>query len=346
MSELSLKISGQRFDFFNKFDVSLVYNSFASTFSFEGMILNESQKRLFKPLSYNDVQVLFGDEILLTGTGLNTSTSIENSQSLGGISGYSKTGILSDCEIPLSLYPLQSDGLSLRKIADKLIKPFGIKLIIDSSVETKVNKAYNISTCDSGQTIGDYITELAGQRDVIVTHDNNSNLVFTSLNVKEPSVATYTEGMPTTKISLTVNGQGIHSIVTVQKQATIEIDIPGVKTVTNEMVSKYRPTVKKQTSGDNNDTESSAEGVRASELRSISLVIETDRWKWTDGKRINIIKPNHIIEVESPSNFLPNRTRFFVEKIDYKGDSEGVNAIITCVLPEVYNGKTPKNIFN
>jgi len=345
MSELSLKISGKRFDFFDKFDVSLIYNSFASTFSFEGLIVNDEQKALFKPLSFHDVQVLFGDDIFLTGTGLNTSMSIENSQSLGGISGYSKPGVLEDCEIPVSSYPLQSDGLSLKQITEKLLKPFGLKLIIDGSVSTEANKVYQKSTAEQSQKIKDYLTELAKQRNIVITHDFEGNLVFTRLNVNIPSVATYVEGMPTTKISLSVNGQGFHSDISVQKQATIEVDSPGEQNIKNSLISKFRPTVKKQTSGDNNDTESSAEMIRASELRNITLTIETDRWKWTDGKKVNIIKPNMIIDVLSPSNFINKKTRFFVERVDYKGDNSGSSAVLSCVLPECYTGKQPKNLF-
>jgi len=345
MSELSLKISGKRFDFFDKFDVTLMYNSIASTFSFEGLILTDDQKQLFRPLSYHDVQVYFGDDLFLTGIGLNISTSIENALTLGNISGYSKTGVLEDCEIPLSLYPLQSDNLSLSEITEKLIKPFGIKLITDQSVITSASKKYPKTTSEHEQKIKDYITTLAGQRNIIVTHNNEGNLIFTSLNVNSPSVAVYDEGMPSTRISVTTNGQGMHSQISVIKQATIEVDTTGEQTITNNLISKYRPIVRNQTSGDNNDTISTAEMIFASELRNITLQIETDRWKWSDGKKETIIKPNMIIEVISPSNFINNRTRFFVEKVNYKGDNTGIIATIDCVLPECYTGKQPKNIF-
>jgi len=345
MSELSLKISGKKFDFFNEFQLSLEYNSMASTFSFSGLILTDEQKELFRPLSFHDVQVLFGDEILLTGTALSTSTSVENQQTLGGISGYSKAGVLEDCEIPLSLYPLQTDKLTLKEITEKLIKPFGLKLIVDSSVFVKANKKYEKSTAEPDQKIKDYVTELAIQRNIVVTHNSTGDIIFTSVNIINPPVAYYYEGMPSTSISLSVNGQGMHSEITVQKQATIEIDTPGVKTISNSFITKYRPSVNKQTSGDNNDTDPTVQMIRASELRNITLTIQTDRWKWSDGKKETIIKPNQIIEVLSPSNFINNRTKWFVEKVDYSGNHEGTSATISCVLPECYNTNEPKNIF-
>jgi prophage tail gpP-like protein len=345
MSELSIKISGQKFDNWNNFKLSLAYNSVASTFSFDGLVLTPEQKQLFKPLSYHSCQVYFDKELLLSGTIISTSTSVDNNVNLGGIAGYAKPGVLEDCPMPLSLYPLQSDGMSLKEIAEKILKPFAISMVIDSQVTADMDKKYDKSTADASQTVKDYLCELAKQRNIVITHTNGGALLFTRAKSDKQSIATYTEGKPSTKISLSCNGQGIHSDITVQKQATIETDIAGEETVKNNLIKIFRPTVIAQSSGDNDDTSNSAKMIRASELRNITLSVETDRWKWYDGKKLYMIKPNEIIEVESPSNFINKRTRFFVESVELSGNQEGVNAVINCVLPETYSGDEPKNIF-
>lgn len=345
MSSLSLKISGRKFDFFNSFNLNLRFNSIASSFSFEGLIFDDNTKSLFRPLSYNEAQVYMGNELLLTGTILNVSTSAENQKSLASISGYTKTGILEDCNIPTSLYPLQSDKLNIREITQKLLFPFEINLIVDNLAKSAIETKYDKSTADSDQSIKSYIEELTRQRNVILSHNEKGNLLFTKPNIKQPSVATYIEGMPATKISLSVDGQSMHSQITVQKQASLDVDNPGEETIKNDLISKYRPIVKNQTSGDNDNTEDSAYSVLSSELRNIELIIETDRWKWTDGRKLGIIKPNNIIEVHSPTNFINKRTRFFVESISYIGNNEGIMATIRCVMPEVYTDRKPKNIF-
>lgn len=345
MSELSLKISGERFEFFNKFNVSLIYNSVASTFSFEGLIFNQYQNNLFRPLSYHNAEVLWNNEVIITGTILNTSTAIDGSISLGGLSGYSKPGVLEDCEIPLEVYPLQSDRLTLKEITEKIIKPFGLKLIVSPLVADEVNKIFDKTTAKEGQKIKEYLSDLCKSRNIIMTHDTKGNVLFTKLELDKPSIATYIEGMPSTRISLSVNGQAMHSNLTVQRQASIGTDVEGEQTISNSLIKAYRPTVQNQSTGTNSDTALNAEMLRASELRSITLTIETDRWKWTDGKIMRIIKPSEIIEVESPSNYLNKRTRFFVERVDFKGDTQEHPAVLTCVLPEVYNGNAPKNIF-
>ncbi|MDD5013671.1 MAG: hypothetical protein PHW73_01035 [Atribacterota bacterium] len=345
MSELSIKISGQKFDNWNNFKLSLAYNSVASTFSFDGLVLTKEQKQLFKPLSYHACQVHFENELLLTGTIISTSTSIDNNKNLGGISGYAKPGVLEDCPVPISLYPLQSDGMTLREISEKLLKPFEISIVVDSQVSAEMDKKYEKSTADPSSSVKDYLCELAKQRNIVITHTASGSLLFTRAQSDKQSIATYIEGKPSTRISLSTNGQGLHSEITVQKQATIGTDVAGEETIKNNLISIFRPTVTNQTSGDNNDTSNSAKMVRASELKNITLTIETDRWKWYDGKKLYMIKPNEIIEVESPSNFINKRTRFFVESVDLTGNQEGVNAVINCVMPETYSGEEPKNIF-
>lgn len=345
MSNMTLKINGLEFSYFNRFNVSLIHNSIASVFSFDGLSVEEDQKKLFKPLQYHEVKVYYNQSLLISGTGLNTSTSIQNEETLAGISGYSRPGVLGDCPVPLEAYPLQSTGLSLKEIAEKLIKQFGLRLNIDSNVLAEASKVYETEAAEASETISAYLMKLCKPRNILLTHDYLGNLVFTRLNLNAKSIATYREGMPATKITLSVNGQGVHSKISALKQATIDSDNEGQAEETNSLVRAYRPTVVVQSSGDNDDTALLANQERGKELRNIALIIETDRFTWYDGKKVRILRPNNIIDVISPSNFITRRTRFFVEKIEFNGDSEGIGATITCVVPEVYNGAKPQNYF-
>jgi prophage tail gpP-like protein len=344
MSELSLKIQGQHFKFWNNFSLNLVYNSLGSTFSFEGLTITPDQKRLFMPLSYHRCEVLFGTQKLLTGTLLNTGTGVENTISLNGISGYSLPGVLEDCEIPLDVYPLQFDNMSVKDIVEKLIKPFGLALVVDSSVEAEVNKKIDTIAAEPDEKIKSFFEKLCKNKNVVLTHNEHGNVVLTRIREGQ-SVATYIEGMPSTSIKLNVNGQGFHSAISTQKEASTGTDVAGEETINNDLIKAYRPTVKKQDSGENDDTANAAKMIRGSELRGISLTIETDRYKWTDGKTTKIIQPNNLIDVQSPSNYLPKRTRFFVESVTYTGNNEGIKASLKCVLPECYSGEAPKIVF-
>ena len=80
----------------------------------------------------------------------------------------------------------------------------------------------------------------------------------------------------------------------------------------------------------------------ADELRNIKLVIQTDQWT-VGGK---IVRPNNIIEIIAPKLFIFTKRRFYIESVTLVGDEAKTTATWNCVMPEVYNGKTPVNIFD
>jgi prophage tail gpP-like protein len=338
-----LKIKNKKFDFFNGFQLSLRYDSIASTFSFNSYFdpNNPEHKELFKPGSYNKCTLEHNGELLITGYVISNGFNSSPVKELVSIGGYSSAGILEDCEIPTSLYPLQSDGRTLKEITERLIKPFGVKLISDSALSAAINKPYETSTAKESQSIKSYISELAAQKNIIVSHDVNGNILFTRAQTNKVPVFELTSGIPGTKMALSFDGQQMHSSITVQKQADSDGGNAGESTVSNPYASIFRPRVISQSSGDDNDTAQAARNALSAELKNIKLTITTDRWE-IGGK---IIKPNNIISVTNPELYLYKKSKWFIESIDFSGDNTKTTAVINCVLPEVYNNQTPKNIF-
>lgn len=339
------RITNRTINFFNQFNLNLKYDSIASTFSFNFLFdpNNSDHKELACVSHYHIATLEHGGELLLTGYILSQTFNHSIVKELVSIGGYSLSGFLEDCEIPPSLYPLQSDGLTLRQIANRLIQPFKLKLVVDPSVASRVDSVYDTSTASETQTIKGYLTELATQKNVLLSHNEKGNLVFTSAKTKQKPFLHFENGVIGTSMSFAFNGQGMHSHITVQKQASVdEDDNAGESTVVNPYVPfVYRPTVKTQSSGNDNDTALAARQLLGAELKNMKLTIVTDRWQ-IDGK---IIKPGIIISVINPEVYIYKKTLWFVESIDYVGDNKSVTATLNCVLPEVYNGETPVSIF-
>lgn len=338
------RITNRRVDYFNQFKLNLQYDSIASTFSFNFYFdpQNPDHKEMTCVSHYHLATLEHNGELLLTGYVLSQAFNHSNVKQLAAIGGYSLPGFLEDCEIPTSLYPLQSDNLTLRQIAQKLIQPFKLKLVVDPSVSKKVDSVYDTSTASESQTIKGYLTELAAQKQVIISHNEKGELLFTSAKTKQKPILHFEDGVIGTSMSLSFNGQAMHSHITVQKQASVDGDNAGESTVTNPYVPfVYRPKVKTQSSGNDNDTVLAAKQLLAAELKNIKLTIVTDRWE-LDGK---ILKPNNIISVMNPEIYIYKKTNWFIESIDFIGDNKSVTATLNCVLPEVYNGETPVSIF-
>ncbi len=341
-----LKIKKRKYDFFNSFQLNLKYDSVASTFSFNAYFNpeNKDHRELLHIGHFHPIEVEHNDELLVSGILLSEVFKDSSVKELTSLGGYSFPGVLEDCQIPTSIYPLQSDGLSLREIAQKMIKPFNLEMIIDPVVRKKMNAVYDTSTANESQTIKAYLSELASQRNIILSHTPEGKLLFTQANTKKTPIIDFNVpdggSIPGTSMSLSFNGQRMHSKITVLKQAGD--GNAGQITVNNPFVPfTFRPSVLVQNSGDDNDTRKAAENALAKELQNIKLKITTDRFEVDD----KIIKPNNIVSVINPDIFLFKKTNWFIESINFTGNEKQTTAVLNCVLPEVYNGKAPTNIF-
>lgn len=342
---MELKIKGKKVDFFNQFQMSLKFDAIASSFSFLFYYNpeNELHKDLIHVGHFHHCTIDHNGETLITGYLVSQTAVDKSTRQLVQLSGYSYGGNLEDSKIPPSIYPLQSDGLTLKEITTKLLNPFGLKFEIDSEVNSKMNQAYSKVTAEATQSVASYLQELASQKGIIVSHLPNGKIYFTKAKTKMKPILDFGSGIPNTEITLNYSGQGLHSEITVMKQADEDGGNAGQSTVKNPFViGIYRPEIRIQTAGTDIDTTTAARTALSDELKNIKLTIATDRWEDSNGK---ILKPNQIISVQNPNALMPNKMNWFIESVDLIGDSEKTTAVLNCVLPEVYNFSTPVNKF-
>lgn len=335
-----VKINNKKYDFFSSITVNLSYNSFASTFGITAFFdpEDDDHKSLFRPLRYSKVEIEHNNETLLTGRKLNPRFKSSSSPNLATLSGYSLTGVLEDSSIPISVYPLQSDGLSLKEIAEKILKPFDIAVVVDLAVKDRANEVYESSDGKVDGTVKDYLTELATQKSIILSHTSGGALLLTEVKANTRPIADLSDALEKT---MSVSGQKLHSSITALKEASLDGGNAGEKELDNPIIDSFRPRVITQTSGNDNDTELAAIKARASELSAIKLVIKLDSWIVNN----RVIKPNQVISVKDPNIFLFKKTNWFIESVSLSGNAESETAVLNCVPPEVYNGKPPVNIF-
>jgi len=343
-----IKIKNKRYDFFNTVNINLRYDSVGSTFSFNAYFNpdNKDHRELFHVGHYHPITIEHMDELLISGIFLSETFRDSAKKLSTPFGGYSLPGVLEDCQIPTSIYPLESNGLSLREIAQKLVRPFKLQIVIDSSVRSRMNQVYDKTTANETQTISSYLSELASERNIILSHTPKGELLFTQANTTKKPIMDFNlpEGgsIPETKMQLSFNGQRMHSIITVVKQADLDGGNAGQSSVKNPFVPfTFRPKVIVQNSGDDNNTLEVAKNALASELKNVKLTVTVDRWD-IDGKTIT---PNNLISVIAPDLYLYSKTNWFIESVNLLGDNKKETAVLNCVLPEVFNGKTPIYIF-
>lgn len=347
-----LKVGGRDFKYFTNVNVDLGIDTIASTFNFSGFfdISDNELKKIFKPFSYRSCEVWFIDEEnrinerLITGTLLNPALSIQREIRLTGISGYSKTGIFEDVNVPTKLYPLQFDGLSLKQIAQKLCDEFGITLRVFENAEKDANKVLELAKADPGQTIKDFLSKIARDRNITITHDNLGRLLlYKILNQTPPKIKINENDRGVITISFTPNGQALHSDITVIKQASTDNQNEGQITVISPFISGIkRPKVMMLENGSNTDVEKAATAAICSEAKNFQITIELEGWTYQN----KIMRSGFYIQLTAPSIFLET-TKLVLQRVNFKSDpKKGKTLTLTAVLPCVYTGELPsKNPF-
>lgn len=340
--------------FFSKFTLNLKYDSIASTFGAQLYFdpKNPDHAEMACVSHYHECLLEYNGERVFTGYVLSNSFTSKAQKELCSIGGYSKPGVFEDCDIPTSLYPLQVDGMSFREITQRIIAPFNIGLVVDGvarnnsnqlfTLDEKLDKKIEKTNAEESKNIKSFLTDLAVQRNIVLSHDARGNLLFTEPKTTQEPLFHVEKGVIVTDIKMNFNGQGIHSQIEVIRQADSSGSEGGKAIIYNPYCPiVFRPKVVVQSSGDESTLEEFAQQQLAAELKNVTVTVEVDRWD-IDGK---LIKPNNIITIKSPENYIYEKTRFFIESVSLNIDSEKETATLNCVLPEVYNRQVPKNIF-
>lgn len=342
------RFKNRKVDFFNEVSFNLAYDSIASQFGFSFYFNpdNVEHKELSCVSHFHEVVIKHNDVQFLKGQITNQSFSASSKKELSNFSGYSLPGVLEDCQIPPSIYPLQSDGLSLSQIAAKLIKPFNLEMVVDPSVASKMNKSFKTTTATETQTVKDYLTKLASQKDIIMSHDEFGRLLFTQAATTKQPILYIDLTKPTpdgVKYSMEYDGQNMHSHITLLGQSSIDGGNAKEYTIRNPYVigSVYRPKVMSQSSGDDIDTSLAARRALGNELRNVKVTITIDKWLLND----DFIRPNNTISIYAPELYLYNKQDWFIESVNYSADNRSETCVLNCVLPYCYNDDEVVNIF-
>lgn len=341
----------RKVEFFSDFQLSLKYDSFGSIFSFSFYFdpANPEHKELACVTHYHDCEIEHLGETIVTGFALSQGFTYSPSKQLATISGYSKPGFFEDCSIPIESYPLQFNGMSLKSIAERITKPWNkqtkykIGIIIDDSVADLMNKTYPSVEVSNTDSISSVLTKLAQERKIIVSHDDKGNLLFTQAKTNIDPIMKFDFGsgqIPGYEFQHTFNGQGMHSDIVVMKQASMSDNNSIQGTFRNPYVpTVYRP----KTVTMNSDDNLNEFGLRelAKEWENLSLSIKIDRWDLAN----KIIRPNNMIEIQSPELYIYPKSKFFIRQVDYTGSASETTCVLNCCIPEVVNNQMAKSIF-
>lgn len=380
---MKVKIKGNYYDFIESFAFSQGLDSVASSFGFT-VVFNpedENHRNIFRPLSYPKVEFFDdNDKKFFTGIILNHSFAVTAVPDVLALSGYSLSGNLEDCTIPYSLYPLESNKRSLKEIAERYLKPFNIKIVVEESARKDMSLVYEKTSAEPKDTIKEYLSKLASQRNILLSHNENGDLVFFKPDFASKPKFTYTEEN-SLNITLEVNGQNMHSDITILRQPEkkktpkkkkkaaeeekVDADgfpiglLDGILDPDPKPEKKKKPKEKPKFYDSVHNSlveyyrpivEVLSEGdASATKNAALNLVAEefknirinVDVDKWED------IRAGDVVEVQSPNIFVFKKLKLVVESFSKEMQKDSQTMSLSLMLPEAFTGNLNKeNIFD
>ena len=355
---MKIHINNKIVSFFTAGSITLKLDSIASTFEFSCRFSpqNPDHQALLKPLQYLPVEIFNAkDKLIFTGTILNHRFRSNKGRELVVVSGYSKSGILEDVTIPVSAYPLESTNRSLKDIAEKLCGLYGIKVLVSDqaksisggpvkekkiffsaksdyeTIKAKSNSVFGRTSASPTESIKDYLAKLAGQKNIILSHNEKGDVLLFQPDLLQKPKYFFTKGN-SLSMSMDVNGQAMHSEINIVRQPTD--DNQGVSTTDvsrNTLISKYRPTTKILTSGEDTATKDAAKNELASELKNITATVELQNL-------FDEIYPGEIVNVHNHYLYNYAYNRWLVDSITLKFDEKEDTTTLNLVPPESFSG--------
>lgn len=354
---MRVKIDGKEINFFTNGKITLKLDSIGSTFEFSSHFVANSveHQELFKPLQYKSVKFYNSEnKLIFTGTLLNHVFRSDSKRNLVVFSGYSKCGILEDVTIPVKDYPLESNNRSLIDIATRLCALYGIKVSVKKQISNLVNttvaspksikektdfdslkakskSVFGRTSASPTESIKEYLAKLCSQKNIILSHDANGDVVLFQPEYDQRPLPFFTKGN-TLEMSLSFNGQALHSQINVVSQPSDENEgVSIADKAINTLIPVNRPTTKILTSGEETDTKQAAKNELASELKAIQLSIKVQGI-------FDTLFPGQIINCHNHYIYCYAYNRFMVETIDYNFDEKEDTTVINCLIPEAFTG--------
>lgn len=338
-NEVQLLIDNERFDFWTELTIKRSIDSI-DTISFTGPFNYESTKfkELFIPFKYKSLQVFINGERLINGISISTIPSATIKNTIINVSGYSLPGVLEDCTVPDSAFPLEFNNLTILDIAKNLTKPFGLSVVAQSDIG---NKFATIAIKPTDK-IHSFLMDLAQQRNLVISSTVKGELLLWQSKLSTISTELEHGKPPVEQIRPIFNEQAYYSNITGISFVITGVD--GTKySIKNPFLSdRVRPLTFTPQDTINIDLKDSV-NAKAGRMFANMLTYMVDVSTWRD-KNGNLWQPNTTIELLAPAAMVYNKYKFILRSVEFKRDRNSETATLELVPPGSFDGKLPESL--
>lgn len=336
---ISILIDDRLFSFFTSYSMTFEIDTF-DTFSFSAPFDDslEIYREAFRPFAYKPASIYYGNELIFTGILLAPETSVQPDRKEISITGYSKPGILNDCMMPISSYPLEFNNQTLKQITSVVCKPYGIQYRFLLSPGNPFEKV----SLEIDKSIFNFLSGLANQRGLIITNDARGKLVFWLSELGNPT-GSFIEGeLPFISCTPSFNYQSFYSHITgisstTESKSSAKYTYENKYLINRGILRNYNFVAEDVNDSEIKKTVLSKVGYMFGDSVSYELTIQGHR-----NKEGELFKKNTSITLYSPGAAIYRETEFLIKSFTLNRTAGGDTTTFSLVLPGSYTGEIPE----
>ncbi|MDR1251117.1 MAG: LysM peptidoglycan-binding domain-containing protein [Treponema sp.] len=338
--DVSIKIDGKEYTGFTGYELNLNYDSF-DTFSFSAPYSDAMTelRSAAVPFAFKSCDVFYKGSLVFKGTLLTPDPELTDKSGEITLQGYPLCGVLNDCMIPPTKYPLECMGLTIKGIADAACDPYSISVVFDGDI----GPAFTEVSIEPTDRIIDFLTTLARQRNLLFSNMEKGELCFFTAK-QEQAFASFSEGRPPLlSIKPKFSPQEFYSHITGFSKT--EAEYPSYSytyenkyLITRGIIRHHSVTIDdaEHESDLQNSVHSYAGRMFAD---AVSYELQCEEHCNADGRRF---KKGMTVCVYAPSAMITRETNFIARNIKLVRTTEGKTSALTLVLPGSYTGELPE----
>ena len=362
-NEVWMFIDGHEFKFWTELKIKDQMDKFATASFISPFDSNDDFLReTFRPFSFKSVTIGIGGQVRFTGVMVDVAPSVSANSKTVSVSCYSLPGVLNDCNMPASSFPLEFNNQYLFDIASTLCAPFGINFIFET-IFPELQPTQDLAgrdflaptffqpvidqgaqfeqvSCDPSKKVFAFLADLARQRGLIMSSKPDGSLFFQRSVLTGNPLAVFRQGeSPLVGIEPRFNPQQFYSHITGLESVSIGTDGSQFTVKNDYLDGVVRPMNFKVNDTKGGDVKSAVEAKSGRMYaNAVSYSAQVATWRDPSGK---LWESNTTIKVGAPDAMIYNEYEFVVRSVEFnKGESE--TATLELILPGSFDGRIPE----
>lgn len=336
---ITILIEGKQYQFFTDYTITSHMSAFDTVTLNSPYFDTPEYQEMFKPFAFREAAIYYGTELFMVAMLLAPEVQIDEDSKTLNLTFYPKCGMLNDCTLPPSMYPVAYDGFNLKEIAEAVTEPFGIGV----EFQGDPGAAFVEVAPEPTESVLKFLVDLADERGFLVTNNKNGDLLIWQATKDSPTQSIRETKTPFITCTPKFSPQSYFSEITGLAREDEVTDAASYTWKNPFLQNVFRPQTIEVEETEDVSLDTAVKNYAGRMFGSVctyGLVVNTHRT--SDD---TLIHANMAFSVLAKSASIYRETIFITEKVVLTCDTDkGVQAELTLVLPGAYSGTLPAEV--